>query len=191
VAVERSVPVIGNGDILTHYEARARRRVSGVASVMLARGALIKPWLFREIREDREWLPSAEERLALLWRFVELLREHFGTDERGQARTLRFLPWHLGFFCRYRPFPEAQYAEEAAAHPLLQTRHPDREDLSPLESLLRDPRPETHESWSRELLASASLEEARDRSLRLQAALPSLVAGADSPSRDPVAEVAG
>ncbi|HEY5908729.1 MAG TPA: tRNA-dihydrouridine synthase family protein [Vicinamibacteria bacterium] len=192
VAAERKVPVIGNGDILTHYEARARRERSGVSSVMLARGALIKPWLFRELREGREWLPTADERLALLWRFVELLRDHFGTDERGQKRILRFLPWHLGFFCRYRPFPEAQFAAEAATHPLLQTRHPDLEDLPALASLLRDPRPETHEAWSRELLAASSLEEAGDRSLRLQATLPAASVAADSYSRDSsLAEVSG
>ena len=51
VAAERGVPVIGNGDILTPYEARERMARSGVRSVMLGRGALIKPWLFREIKE--------------------------------------------------------------------------------------------------------------------------------------------
>ena len=58
----------------------------------------------------------------MLWRFVELLREHFGADERGVKRTMRFLPWHLNFFCRYVPLPEEQYAEQAREHPLLQSR---------------------------------------------------------------------
>ncbi len=49
VASERGIPVVGNGDVLTHYEARERMQRSGVRSLMLARGALIKPWLFREI----------------------------------------------------------------------------------------------------------------------------------------------
>jgi tRNA-dihydrouridine synthase 3 len=189
VAAERSVPVVGNGDILTHYEARERRERSGVASVMLARGALVKPWLFRELREGREWLPGAEERFALLWRFVELLREHFGEDERGRARSLRFLPWHLGFFCRYRPYPEAEYAELARRHPLLQTRPEDRADVSPLEALLRDPRPSVHEALARELLAAEGAEEARERGLRLQAALPP--ASVTTPEEEAIAEVAG
>lgn len=46
-----SLPVIGNGDILTHYEAAARWQSTGVAGVMVGRGALIKPWLFQEIQE--------------------------------------------------------------------------------------------------------------------------------------------
>ena len=78
VAAERSVPVIGNGDILTHYEARERMARSGVRSVMLARGALIKPWLFREIREGRTL--AAVARRAL--RAAVALR-------RAAARALR------------------------------------------------------------------------------------------------------
>ncbi len=172
VAAERGIPVVGNGDILTPYEARERMERSGVRSVMLARGALIKPWLFREIREGRTWLPTAEERFAVLWRFVELLHEHFQDDERGRTRALGFLPWHLDFFCRYRPLPEEVYAERAREHPLLQSRLPLGEPGSPIEALLGDSRKETHEALARELLGSATRDEARERALRLQAGLP-------------------
>jgi tRNA-dihydrouridine synthase 3 len=172
VAAERGIPVIGNGDILTGYEARDRMARSGVRSVMLGRGALIKPWLFREIREGRTWLPTPEERLGVLWRFVELLREHFGVDERGQKRALRFLPWHLNFFCRYRPLPEEEFGESSRAHPLLQSRLGTQPLGSPLERLLADSRPETHQRFSVELLGCASREEALERVTRLAGSLP-------------------
>ena len=42
------VPVIGNGDLLFAHEIEHARRQSGVAAVMVARAALIKPWIFRE-----------------------------------------------------------------------------------------------------------------------------------------------
>jgi tRNA-dihydrouridine synthase 3 len=46
-------PVFGNGDIFSWQEAKEFRDMSGVAGVMLARGALVKPWLFKEIKEER------------------------------------------------------------------------------------------------------------------------------------------
>jgi tRNA-dihydrouridine synthase 3 len=172
VAAERAVPVIGNGDILTPYEARDRRRRSGVRSVMLGRGALIKPWLFREIREDREWLPTPDERLLVLHRLATLMRDHFGEDERGRIRAMRFLPWHLNFLCRYVALPEALHAEAAREHPLIQSRVQAKPPASPLERLLGDPRPSSHERFAAELLSSASADDARERAERLAAELP-------------------
>ena len=172
VAAERGVPVIGNGDILTHYEARERMARSGVPSVMLARGALIKPWLFREVRTGQAWEPTGEERVQVLWRLVELLREHFGEDDRGRGRAMRFLPWHMNFFCRYRPLPEDRYAEKARLHPLLQSRLDAGEPATPLEHLLADTRPETHQRIAEELMASATGEEALARAQQLAASLP-------------------
>jgi tRNA-dihydrouridine synthase 3 len=172
VAAERGVPVIGNGDILTHYEARERMTRSGVGSVMLARGALIKPWLFQEVRTGQAWEPTGEERLQVFWRLVELLREHFGEDERGCRRAMRFLPWHMNFFCRYRPLPEDQFAEKARVHPLLQSRLEAGEPATPLEHLLADTRPETHQRIAEELLASATGDEALARAQQLAASLP-------------------
>lgn len=167
VAAERGVPVVGNGDILTHYEARQRQERSGVASLMLARGALIKPWLFREIREQRSWEPTAAERLELLWRFASYLREHFGEGERARRRSLYFLPWHLGFFCRYRPLPEAEFGGAALDQPLIHRRHAIGDDLSPLEGVLRDPREDTHAKLAAVLLDATSLDEACAGALRV------------------------
>jgi tRNA-dihydrouridine synthase 3 len=167
VASERGIPVVGNGDVLTHYEARERMQRSGVRSLMLARGALIKPWLFRELKDARSWLPSAEERLQLLWRFAGHLREHFGEGEEGRRRIAHFLPWHLGFFARYRPLPEAQFAAAALEHPLIHVRHPLGDGLPPLEALLRDPREDTHARFADVLLDAGGFDELGDRALGL------------------------
>jgi tRNA-dihydrouridine synthase 3 len=190
VAAERGVPVIGNGDILTPYEARERRARTGVRSVMLGRGALIKPWLFREIREDREWLPTPGERVGVLFRLATLLREHFGEDERGQGRAMRFLPWHLNFLCRYVPLPEAEHAEAARAHPLIQSRVQAGPPASPLERLLADARAATHELFAADLLAARSIDEACERAAALAAALPA-AEGAPDELRVARDEVAG
>lgn len=163
IAEERSIPVIGNGDILTFFEARDRMIRAGVGSVMLARGALIKPWLFREIREGRAWEPTAEERVGVLWRFVELLKDHFGEDDRGRKRAMRFLPWHINFFCRYRPLPEGVYKGRSREHPLLQSRLDPVDSPEPLDRLLADTRPEVHQAMAEDLLDSTSGDDAGER----------------------------
>lgn len=97
-----SVPVIGNGDILTWRDARERLAETGCAAVMVGRWALAKPWIFREFADERDILAGPEDRLAVLRRYVELCREHFGDDEKGRRRTRRFLVFHQDFFRRYR-----------------------------------------------------------------------------------------
>ena len=173
VAAERTLRVVGNGDIFSPFEAAEREKRSGVRSIMVGRGALIKPWIFRELRSGQPWLPSADDRLGVYWRLVELMREHFGADERGRRRSLYFLPWHFGFFCRYRPLPDTpELRSRALEHPLLQSRLPLGPQDGPLDRLLADTRPETHAALAEALLDSGSREEAHARARALAAALP-------------------
>ncbi len=122
MAAECPVPVLGNGDILIPWEARQRLHDSPIVGAVIARGALTKPWIFKELLENKEWLPTPTEQWEILVRFTSYLREHFGDDELGRHRGTIFLSWHLDWFSRYRPLPEAQWAEAAAEHPLMQTR---------------------------------------------------------------------
>ena len=102
VARAVKVPVVGNGDLLFGHEAEAARQRSGCAAVMAARGALIKPWLFRECTEGYVDV-GADERLAIYRRYVALALEHWGCHDRGRGQVAQFLRWHLGFWCRYAP----------------------------------------------------------------------------------------
>jgi tRNA-dihydrouridine synthase 3 len=110
------VPVVGNGDVLWGHDVQPAFDRSHCTAVMSARGALIKPWLFREVREG-DLDPAAEERVAVYRRYVELAKAHWGDDEHGRARIREFLLWHLGFWCRYAPprpdgtFPAMQHRE--------------------------------------------------------------------------------
>ena len=45
-----SIPVIGNGDLTSPTQVKHRRDTSGVAGVMIGRGAMSAPWIFREIK---------------------------------------------------------------------------------------------------------------------------------------------
>jgi tRNA-dihydrouridine synthase 3 len=102
VAAAVSVPVVGNGDMLFPHEVEEALRRTGCAGVMAARGALIRPWLFREVTSGYVAL-TAEERLTVYRRYVDLALEHWGDDEHGRSRATQFLAWHLGFLCRDAP----------------------------------------------------------------------------------------
>ena len=70
-AANPGLAVIGNGDVLTHWEVAARLGGgSPVAGLMVGRGALEKPWLWKEVADGATWLPSAEERVAVLRAFM-------------------------------------------------------------------------------------------------------------------------
>ena len=48
VAAVKKIPVIGNGDVKTPEDARRMMEATGCAGVMIGRGALVRPWIFRD-----------------------------------------------------------------------------------------------------------------------------------------------
>lgn len=94
---------IGNGDILSHTDYNTHIAHSGVDSCMIARGALVKPWIFEEISSNQYLDKSASERLGYIEQFVRNGLEYWGSDEVGVGTTRRFLLEWLSFSCRYVP----------------------------------------------------------------------------------------
>lgn len=97
------LPVIGNGDIFDFEDAVNKLETTGVSSLMLARGAIIKPWLFTEIKERRRWDISSKERFELLQKYANWGMEHWGSDAQGIDRVRFFLLNWLSFLHRYVP----------------------------------------------------------------------------------------
>jgi tRNA-dihydrouridine synthase 3 len=148
VAASVPVPVVGNGDILFPHHAREFRATAKCAGVMIARAALIKPWIFREIANDADEDPTPQERLALYARYVDLAREHFGRDERGDRRVREFVVWHFGFWCRHVPRrPDGTY-------PAMQEREESFEPRWEEVALLSRNDSAAHEWWADRLMAA-------------------------------------
>lgn len=90
VAQAASLPVIGNGDIVTAGQARMRLESTSVAGVMIGRGALKNPWVFAEAMGVE--IPE-EKRFAVL---LKKLDEHLvnDLDERRANLTIKkFCSW--------------------------------------------------------------------------------------------------
>jgi tRNA-dihydrouridine synthase B len=74
-----SVPVSGNGDITTIEYALKKWRESGVDGILIGRGAMQNPWIFRQINDvlnGREpYQPDLEEKKIVLLDFFSMCRE--------------------------------------------------------------------------------------------------------------------
>ncbi|XP_047041602.1 tRNA-dihydrouridine(47) synthase [NAD(P)(+)]-like [Helicoverpa zea] len=97
-------PVYGNGDILSYQDYVEKRTIAPtLQGVMIGRGALIKPWIFTEIKEQRIWDISSKERFDILKKYTNYGLEHWGSDTQGVENTRRFLLEWLSFLYRYVP----------------------------------------------------------------------------------------
>ena len=85
-----TIPVIGNGDILTAADAIRMREETGCDGFMIARGAQGNPWIFKQILHEWETgepmeKPSPEEMAAMMLRHarmqIELKGEYVGIRE--------------------------------------------------------------------------------------------------------------
>ncbi|XP_015921599.1 tRNA-dihydrouridine(47) synthase [NAD(P)(+)]-like [Parasteatoda tepidariorum] len=101
--IAEPIPLFGNGDILSYEDYNARRAESSVSGIMIARGALIKPWIFKEIKDQFHWDISSSERLDILRKYSNYGLEHWGSDTEGVEKTRRFLLEWLSFLYRYIP----------------------------------------------------------------------------------------
>lgn len=139
------VPIIGNGDILTHYEARRRMEDSGVHSVMVGRGALVKPWIFQEFKDNATWTPTVRERIDVYYALASYMKDHFGSDALGRKKAWAFLPWHFEFLSRYTPFPADEFELQSMEKPLIQSRIDAPTSEDPLNGLLANRSSDSHE----------------------------------------------
>jgi len=96
------IPVLGNGDIWEARDALAMVERTGCAGVVVGRGCLGRPWLFRDLAaafagQQVTALPRLGEVAAMMRRHAELLGEHLG-EERGCVEFRKHVAWYLKGF---------------------------------------------------------------------------------------------
>ena len=100
-----SIPVIGNGDVWEAGDAVRMMAQTGCAGVAIGRGALGRPWLFRDLAAAMvlgeagvPTLPTAGEVASMVRRHAELLVEHFGDERHGMADLRKHMSWYFKGF---------------------------------------------------------------------------------------------
>ncbi|WP_237724751.1 tRNA dihydrouridine synthase [Deinococcus alpinitundrae] len=111
------VPVIGSGDVLSAAQARERLN-TGVAAVMIGRGAVGQPWVFTELADPGFESPDAVWRATTALRHTRLNAQWYG-EWRGIKQMRKVLPRYLagtalmeselrGALVRIETLPEAE-----------------------------------------------------------------------------------
>jgi nifR3 family TIM-barrel protein len=96
------IPVLGNGDIWEAADAVRMVEETGVSGVVVGRGCLGRPWLFRDLAaaftgQATSTLPSLGEVREMMRRHAELLAQHLG-EERGCKEFRKHVSWYLKGF---------------------------------------------------------------------------------------------
>ena len=94
------IPVIANGDVDSPHKAQAVLRHTGADAVMVGRGALGHPWIFREIAHYLATgallpPPTALEVRTTLLEHLDALHDFY-----GEGRGLRVARKHIQWYCQ-------------------------------------------------------------------------------------------
>lgn len=92
-----SIPVWGNGDLFTADQAILRLRESGVAGVVIGRGAMGNPWIFRDVLEIEKGKRPAS--VSLNERFA-MVRDHYERmlAWKPEKIAVREMRKHIGWY---------------------------------------------------------------------------------------------
>lgn len=98
VEAVKTIPVIGNGDVICAESAKKMFAETGCAGVSIGRGAFYNPWIFAH---TNHYLatgtllpePSFAERVRVMCRHLDLMVEVFG-EEMGCRMFRKVAPWY-------------------------------------------------------------------------------------------------
>lgn len=94
-----SIPVIANGDITSAEKAKSVLEYTGADAVMIGRGALGNPWLFKSVESLVEtgsivFEPSLDEKCGVILQHIQSLHQFYG-EEKGYRIARKHVAWYL------------------------------------------------------------------------------------------------
>ena len=95
-----SIPVIGNGDVIDEESALKMFEYTGVDGIMIGRGAMGNPWVFRNIKhyletgEKRE-PPTQKEKLEIMIKHIDL-----AVKDKGENIAIKEMRKHLACYVK-------------------------------------------------------------------------------------------
>jgi nifR3 family TIM-barrel protein len=126
VAAVKTIPVIGNGDVITPQAARKMFAETGCTGVSIGRGAFYDPWIFRRTEHllstgELAPEPSFEERVRVMCRHLDLMIEVFG-ESLGCRMFRKVAPWYARQFGPANEFKKrvVLHSTRAEFHDILQ-----------------------------------------------------------------------
>ncbi len=95
-----SIPVMGNGDVFSGIDAMRMLDETGVDFVMIARGALGNPWIFREClslwnNEELKAQPLLTEKVHTMLKQLDWL-----VEIKGEHAAIREMRKHVGWYVK-------------------------------------------------------------------------------------------
>lgn len=96
---ESAPPVtVGNGDIFDLASAQKMMNETGCDAVMISRGALGNPWIFREILDEKTYNPTFAEWLDVVMDHIDYHQEHYGNTTTAAILMRKHLLWYAKGF---------------------------------------------------------------------------------------------
>ena len=96
------IPVIGNGDIKTAQDAKKMFETTGVDGIMIGRGAIGNPWIFKEVEQylkgEQVTTVTLEEKLAIILEHIDLQ-----VKELGENTGIKEMRKHLSYYIKNLP----------------------------------------------------------------------------------------
>ena len=100
VKQEVSIPVVGNGDIISGEDAKRMMDETGCDAVMIGRGALGNPWIFQDIERFFSYGSSPSERsvddkVSCIIRHMNMM-----IQKKGERCAVREMRKHIGWYLK-------------------------------------------------------------------------------------------